>query len=278
MALALVSDLIAAPKQYSPYVKTAIVNVQAIGAWAAGWLNTGVPAAGVAPSSGVAGNTLTSATVGAIPFVNPASGLTYVVQFAIYHQVLAGGVIYLYDRLWHNSGLSATLTTSQTVNSVTLPSRCPVASDPTGKTFDALGTSVEAWWEVYVAMGAGTVAPTISYTDEAGNAGATATAQGWVTAAAVGRCFPFDLAAGDRGVRSIQSYQQTATQTSGTFGLVLRRRIAAFPIPQLGSAPALDWSALGAPVVPNDACLEVLYCPSSSGALLTVGYLTLAQG
>ncbi len=64
-------------------------------------------------------------------------------------------------------------------------------------------------------MGSGATAPSISYTDQAGNTGNTATAQGWVTTAAINRCFPFALAAGDTGVRSIQSFNNNASHTSG---------------------------------------------------------------
>jgi len=277
MALSSLTDLLVAPKQVGMWQKAVTAGTASV--YLAHWLSGTVPGPPSAPTPGVAGAALTQADPGALlSFVNPASGLTYL-SGATLSQAFTNdmAVIFLYDRLWHNSGLSATLTTSQTVNSVALPSRCPVKSDPTGRTFNTNGHGVEAWVETYTVMGAGTVAPTISYTDEAGNAGATATAQGWVTGAIVGRSFPFDLAAGDTGVRSIQSYQQTATQTSGTFGLVLRRRLATFVLPLARNTVTVDWPTLMS-AVPNDACLEAIYISSSSIATNMGGVLTLAQG
>lgn len=275
MALTTVDQLILAHKQTPTYTKVANASAQSAGAFFTLWVQTGSPV-GVAPSSGVAGNTLTSATAGAIPFVDPSSGLTYLVQ-ANLNLNFGGGTIYLYDRLWHNSGLSATVTTAQTVNSVALPSRCPVITDPSGETFDTLGYGVEAWVDIIATMGAGTVTPTISYTDEAGNAGSVGSQMAWVTAASINRCFPFSRAAGDRGVRSVQSYTSTATQTSGTFSLVLRRRIAVIPQVAAGVIGPVDWGALGA-VVPNGACLEVLVQSTVTNAIGVDGAITLAQG
>jgi len=250
--------------------------MQAAGLWYSPWLLAGIPGPGTAPSSGVAGNVVDSAVTGGIVFTNPGSGLTYL------HRLAAGalptsGAIYLYDRLWHNSGLSATNLSAQTVNSVTLPSRCPVLTDPTGETFDTLGNGVEAWFQVYVAMGSGATAPSISYTDEAGNS-ATGTVVGMVSASGVGRCFPFGLAAGDRGVRSIQSYTNGASLTSGTFGLGLRRRIATIPTTMGSSIAQLDFTQLGLPAIPNSAHLELIYVPASTLAPTLVGDLTLVQG
>jgi hypothetical protein len=274
MALTTVDQLTLALKQALPHSKIAATAAQSVGSWFFGWLQAGRPAAGAVPSSGVGGNTVDSTTTGAIPFTNPASGLTYLAGMSFGTSI--SGVLYLYDRLWHNSGLSPTLTTSQTVSSVTLPSRCPVLTDPTGRTFDALGNTVEAWLDVTTVMGAGTVAPTISYTDEAGNAGSTATLQQWITAGAANRAFPFDRAAGDRGVRSIQSYQQTATQTSGAFSLVLRRRLAMLPV-TAKELSSLNWGLLGA-VIPDSACLELLYQPDNTNAVGCSGTLLIAQG
>lgn len=276
MALSTLDDLLGAVQQDIPISKVSTANTGATN-WFAWWRVAGNPSAGTDPSSGVAGQTLTNADAGALPFVNPASGLTYLVRMAA--SMGAVGVLLLYDRLWHNSGLSPTLTTSQTVNSVALPSRCPVITDPTGQTFDALGHEVEAWFQVMgTAMGAGSVAPTISYTDQSGNAGNTATQQLWGGAMAVNRTSPFSLAAGDSGVRSIQAYQQTATQTSGVFSLVLRRRIATLRLPIANRTGILDWAGLGMPVIPDDAHLELIWLPATTTTISLQADLMLAQG
>lgn len=277
MAIATLAALLAAVEQDIPFLKANMTNPGAEN-WLSYWRGGGQPGAGTDPSSGVAGQVLTKADAGAFPFTNPASGLTYLTRLA----ASAGGVsgqLILYDRLWHNSGLSPTVLTAQTVNSVALPSRCPVITDPTGETFDALGHEVEAWLQVMgTAMGAGTVAPTISYTDQGGTAGNVATLQNWSSAMATNRTAPFDLIAGDSGVRSIQSYTQTATQTSGVFSLVLRRRIATLRIGLASEQSVLDWAALAMTAIPNDAHLELLWVPSSSVTVSISGELVLSQG
>jgi len=246
------------------------------GNWSAYWLGGPAPQ-GSNPTPGVAGVALSDADVGTYPFTNPGSGLTYLAGVTVYSTQT--GTLLIYDRLWHNSGLSPTTTTAQTVNSVTLPSRCPVKSDPTGRTVDALGNQVEAWFETYgTAMGASTTIPTISYTDEAGNSGNTGTAIAYASAAVAQQCFPFDLAAGDRGVRSIQSYTQSATNTSGVFGLVLRCRIASIKVLGGNEPTVVTWSGAGMPAIPDDAHLEFVGLMSSVNPMSIFGTITLVSG
>jgi hypothetical protein len=55
---------------------------------------------------------------------------------------------------------------------------------------------------------------------------------------AVGSFIPIQLAAGDAGVRSIQSWTQSATMTSGVYHLVAYRVLARIGLPSLtGSEP-----------------------------------------
>jgi hypothetical protein len=274
MAIATLADLLAAREQRLAFAKLQTSNggfpVQL-------WRTFGKPENGTDPVSGVAGQVLTIADNGTFDMVNPSSGLTYLARVSIASGV--AGAIVICDRLWHNSGLSPTVLTAQTVNSVALPSRCPVRSDPTGQTFDALGNGVEAWFQVMgTAMGAGTVAPTISYTDDQGNAGNVVTLNNWSSAMIANRTERFELLAGDRGVRSIQTYQQTATQTSGVFSLVLRRRIATLWIPAVNQPFTFDWNMLGMPVIPNSAHLEFLWLPLTPSVQAVHGEIVLAQG
>lgn len=276
MTISTVDGLIAAfPGQSIAFLKT-YPALQAAGQWYSPWLLAGIPGAGTAPSSGVAGATLTDADAGGVPFTNAASGVMYLGRFAANSAI--NGVLMLYDRLWQNSGLSATLLTAQTVNSVTLPARCPVASDTTGETFDTSGNKVEAWLQVMTVLGAGSTAPTISYTDEAGNAGATGTLQNFVTTAAVGRTFPFSLAAGDNGVRSIQSYTNGATMTSGAFSLILRRRLLTVLLAAASMGDVLDWAQVAMPAIAPDSHLELIFIPNATTAATILADGTIIGG
>lgn len=280
MTISSLDEMIAAlPGQKFRFIKAQSATLQAAGQHYSPWLLAGMPGAGAAPSSGVAGDVPTDATLGSVPFVNPPAGqgkLTYLQQLAA--SPSAAGMLLLYDRLWQNSGLSPTTLTAQTVASVALPARTPDPADQSGETFNTNGHGVEAWLDVYAVMGAGSTAPTISYTNSDGVAGRTGTLQGFVTTAAVGRVFNFSLQAGDKGIQSIQSYTNGATMTSGTFGLVLRRLLASVAIPQAITGQALDWSALGLPVIPDDTCLELLWIPNGTSAVVLQGNGVLAQG
>lgn len=238
---------------------------QAAGGYMALFQQAGMPGAGATPSSGVAGDVPTDATAGAMGFTNPvAPALTYLAHLAAAASVQ--GVLFVYDRLWHNSGLSPTLLTAQTVNSVSL-------TRP-----NANGADAEAWFQVYTTLGAGSTAPTISYTDQDGNDTQTGTLQGFVTAAAAGRTFPFSLASGDTGVRSIQTYTNGATMTSGTFGLVIRRRLATIPIGVSNTGDVFDFAKVGNRQISDDTCLEFVWLANAASATQLLGSLTLAQG
>lgn len=266
MAIATLDDLVAAlgsGAQHKAFYKA--FTPQAVSGWTSLFNMVGIPGAGATPSSGVAGDVPTDATAGAWPFTNPtAPDLTYLARLSTVGQT--AGFLLLYDRLWHNSGLSPTTTTGQTVNSVAL-------TRP-----DALGADVEAWMQVYAAMGVGAGGTmTITYTDQDGNTGNTGTLQGFAVSAAAGRTFPYSLAAGDTGVRSIQTETHTTTMTSGTYGLVLRRRIAAIPVQIANSGFVLDPLSGGLPTIPDDACLELLYVAASTSATVVHGGLSLVQ-
>jgi hypothetical protein len=262
MAITTMDGLVASfPGQLKSLYKT--FTPQSLGFYTSLLTLTGIPGAGVAPSSGLAGDVPSDATAGAIPFTNPGSGNTYLGKFAGAGNQL--GTLSLYDRLWHNSGVSATSTSAQTINSVAL-------TRP-----DANGEGVEAWFQIYATMGSGTPTLTISYTNQDGTSGRTGTSA-TVTTMAVGRTGPFTLESGDTGVRSIQSLTLSATMSSGTIGLVLRRRIASVVVPVAGSGDVFDIFELGMPQIYNDACLEFVWLAGAAGATLLFSEVALVQG
>lgn len=261
---ALIAGLAGTTAQHRAFMK--VFTPQAAGAHWSLWNMVGNPGAAATPSSGVAGDVPTDATAGAFPFTNPAGGAdSYISRI--------GGVtgqttmLILYDRLWHNSGLAPTTTTAQTVNSVAL-------TRP-----DALGANVEAWMQVYATMGVGAGGTmTISYTNQAGTASQTGTLQGFAVSATAGRQFPYALASGDTGVRSIQSETHTTTMTSGTYGLVLRRRLASFILTQGNVGNMLDPLGVGLVEIPDDACLELCVLTGGTSAQTLTGQFSIVQG
>jgi hypothetical protein len=192
----------------------------------------GNPGAAAAPTPGLAGAALTS-YAGQLPFATAASGdTTYLADLAAAQGANIGGIL-LCDRLWHNSGFTMTTTTAETVNSATWPTR--------DYSLSTAGVDVMVGLEVSSATGNGGAITntTMSYTDSDGNAGNTATITSFPASAVAGHFSVFNLAAGDKGVRSIQSLTKGTSYVSGTMHLVAFRVIAA-----IGTPVANTWASI----------------------------------
>lgn len=227
----------------------------------------GRPGAAAAPSPGIAGAALTS-YAGQIPFTNPGAGNSYLAALSGTCNVL--GTLLLCDRLWHNSGVSVTLTTSQTVNSVAWPAR-----DADGS---ANGASVMIGAEVSTVMGAGTPTWTMGYTNSAGTAGRSIVTPAQAATMAVGSFIPIPLAGGDVGVRSIQTWQQSATMTSGVYHLVAYRVLARVPVGAANVDSALDAISGGFPRLYDNTVPFLLWLPATTTAPTLQGQMIVAQG
>lgn len=207
---------------------------------------------GAAPGTG--GAQPTKATLGAIPFENPGgSTVLYLVDWRLANvNTGRGGWLLLYDRLAHNSGFDATVTTLQDFTDLTI-----------GRG-DTTGEGVLAWMEVYTAIGTTSATLTVNYTNESGTAGRAGTLLWAPNSAFQGAAGMVRLQAGDRGVRSIQSCQWggTGTGTAGSYGLTLARPLAWIPF-EVTATPTGDLTqdALANCMVrvDADACLALLY-------------------
>jgi len=115
------------------------------------------------------------------------------------------------------------------------------------------------WGEVYTAMGATASVFTATYTDSTGGGPKSATYSMPANALAVGQMFPFLLAAGDTGVRTVSQVQLSiSTGTAGDFGLVLLRRVAEIGCPVINTSVAQDAFSLGMPQLYSGACLALM--------------------
>jgi hypothetical protein len=228
------------------------------------WNVAGMPGAAATPAAGINGELLTDATAGAFPFTNPAGGVdTYLGGLSASATVT--GTLHLYDRLWQNNFPNATTTGAQAIS-------------PSALTRHTDGHGVEAWFQVYVATGAGAPTVTILYTDQDGNTAQTGTVQGYAASAIATRTFPISLAAGDTGVRAITSYTQTVSMSSGTIGLVLRRRLATLVLANSNVGATIDAIQGGLETVEDDACLELLWQGNTAAVGNLWGALDLIQG
>jgi hypothetical protein len=229
------------------------------------WTATGTPSAGAAAGS-VNGAICDDTTVGAHPFVNAVGpAKNYEGYFTCACNVQ--GTLVLYDRLWHDSGLSATATTNQVIA-------------PPALTRWTSGDAIEIWAEQYGAFGVATAATiTLQYTDQGGNTAQAATIPKAATAGVAGTMHgPAALAAGDYGVRAVTGYLWSATQTSGSWGLTLAKRIATVPISSANLFVTLDAFGTGFREIANDACLAMMWLPTATSSHTCLGDLTIAKG
>lgn len=228
----------------------------------------GQPGAAVAPTPGAAGAALTT-YAGQIPFTNPVTGNSYLARFQ--GQATIAGTLVLADRLWHNSGIVVTTTTAQTINSVAFPAR-----DVAGSTN---GDGVRIGLEVSTATGAGAATPTISYTNQSGTAGKTGAMEvAYVASSIAGTFYPFTLAAGDTGVRSIQTYTGSVSMTSGTVHLVAYRELARLELTAANVSNAIDSLTSGFPRLFDNTVPYIFFIPSTTTTSNISGSVVYTQG
>jgi hypothetical protein len=218
------------------------------------------------------GVTLSNGTyIGGPNWTDPPGGSdAYVGRFAGLAQSTTTNTRYkqlwLCDRLWHNGGLDPTgAAGTQTINSPTWPAR-----DINGAT---AGEGVYIILSINASMGAGTPAPTISYTNTAGTSGRTGNMTTvTLTSAFVATSFMFGLDTGDTGVQSVQSFTLNGSWTSGTMNLVAIRPICALGTNQDGKTTTLDPITGGLPRMYNGSVpfiLGVGAISNNSGSLIS---------
>ena len=235
---------------------------QAAGAMFNLW-NTGALPAADSPGGGVNGQLVLSSRNGALAVPNaPAGAQTYLAR--AYVQASQPGSLIILDRQWEDSGLSVTTVGAQAITQ-------PALTRP-----DALGKDMEAWLTVVTGLGAMGSAPTISYTDQDGNAGNTGTLI-WPAVGSGGREFQFSLAAGDTGIRSIQSYNNVASLVSGSIALTLKKRIAEIEINAANLSIVVDFLELGLPIIDDGAAIEFVWVAQNTSSTQVLGSLQFIQ-
>lgn len=229
----------------------------------------GIPGAGVAPASAIGGDALTS-YAGQIPYINPASGNGHLARLSCSSS--SAGRLLLVDRLWHNASITSTTTTAQTVNSATFPAR-----DANGST-DGEGVLVGIEVSTATSNGAPITNTTMSYTNSGNTASKTATMASFPATAVAGTFVPFRLAAGDIGVRSIQSLTLGTSYGTGVIHLVAYRVLADLSVALSNVGDALDAFRLGLPQLHDDTVPTLLWQPTSTGGVTLRGLATYAHG
>lgn len=210
---------------------------EAVGAWYSFAKDTGNPGAWAPGAPGLAGRATdgtTAGDAGCLPIPNASGGANYLVGFGAARSV--AGMTNLYDVLWVNTGLVVTTTTAQAFASAAWPAR-----DQNGSTN---GEGVYVGMLVTTATtNAGAITnTTMSYTNSDGVAGRTATMASFPATAVIGTLVWFQLQAGDKGVRSIQSVTLGTSRVAGALSIIAVRLLAAAagPIINVGASAPID--------------------------------------
>ncbi|MBL0142649.1 MAG: hypothetical protein IPP91_11250 [Betaproteobacteria bacterium] len=248
----------------------------AVGYWYCTAKDAGFPGAWAVGTPGVNGRVTdgtAAADAGCIPIKNPSVGANFLTEMqmaaAVNHSHL------LFDVLWVNSGLVITTTGAQAITSPTLPAR-----DVNGTT-NGEGCMIAILCTAAVGLAAVASNATVNYTNSDGTAGRTATLSAIVGSQApatpvIGTLIWFNLAAGDKGVRSIQGITLGTSWVSGSISLMITRDIATIgtTIPNVSAQ-----KVIGSPGIRlyNGTCM--LHCALTSATTATFfsGELTIAE-
>ena len=197
-----------------------------IGYWYCTSKDAGFPGAWAPGTPGINGRATdgtTSTDNGCIPVKNPATGANYLTEVTMGASVNHSHLFF--DVLWVNSGIAVTTTTAQAITTPTLPAR-----DVNGTT-NGEGCMIAMLTTTANTNAAAISNSTVSYTNSDGTSGRTAT----LTAIAgsqipvtpvIGTIVWFNLQAGDKGVRSIQSITLATSLGAGAVSLVICRDLA----------------------------------------------------
>jgi len=198
---------------------------EAAGNWYSWSKDSGFPGAFAVGTPGLSGRTTNGTTTtdaGCMIVSNAASGANFVAQLNATGTVAHN--LTLHDWLWVNSGTVVTTTTGQTITSVTWPSR-----DAFGDT-SGYGVGVGILVTAATTNVGAVTNTTLTYTNADGTGSRTATIASFPATAVIGTFVPFQLAAGDRGVRSIQTLTLGTSYGGGAISLVAYRTIIGQPV------------------------------------------------
>lgn len=247
----------------------------AVGYWYCTLKDAGYPGAFAVGTPGLNGRTTDGTTTtdnGCIPFQNPSTGGIYLKSCVLTSSVNHYHI--WFDLLWINSGLVVTTTTAQAITTPAFPARDVNGStDGEGLMIGLLTTTANTNAAVNNTM-------TVSYTNSAGTAGRTATLSNTVgnmlpATPVIGNIIWFNLAAGDKGVRSIQSITLATSLGAGAISLLVARPIQGVPTTVVNAGTYIN-NDYGIRLY-NGTCLIHCYQASATTATVISGQLVMIE-
>jgi hypothetical protein len=252
-------------------------TAEAAGLWHSTFYLAGSPGAAAAPTPGMGGAALTT-YAGQISFPAAVGGENvYLARFGASHAAGVGSVM-LCDRLWHNSGIVVTTTTAQTITSAAWPARDALGATNGDDVLIGLEVRTATTNASAITSDGSTTGIRISYTNSAGTAGKTGYIPSFPATAVAGTFMPFYLAAGDDGVRSIETITLTTSLGGGAVHLVAYRPLAVVGTPTANIQFAQDGVQLGLPRCYDNTVPFVLHQVTATTVGVTTTEVVWAQG
>ena len=234
------------------------------------WRVGAAPQAGVTPSAAPGGNAPTSATVGAMPFNNPATGTLHLVG-ADFSASLVNHCALLYDRIFHVAKtINSTATEAVTGVPTRYQSLTATAADYIGGNFlfvEVGGVPLAATahnWTVCTYLDQANAASTLP--SLIGNSGAIVDRLDHPTSS-----WFAPLEAGDVGIKALTQMQCSALVATGAVNFVIGHPIDFMLMPIAGPMIPFDFltNANQAPRIFDNACLALMEMPKPSGSSCT---------
>lgn len=242
---------------------------EAVGVWYCHSKDTGNPGAWAVGAPGINGRNTdgtAAADAGCLIYKNAVSGANFLRSYIATSTVAHSH--YLFDVVWVNTGIAVATLGAQAIVTAPFPAR-----DINGS------TNGDGYWVgilvTTATTNAGAIAnTTLSYTNQAGTAGKVATITSFPATAVAGTVVWFQLAAGDSGVRSIQSVTLGTSYVAGAISLIVARPVAVAGVavanlPAYGSLLTVNPS--GVPLY-NGTCMLPFYISSATTATTTNGF------
>lgn len=236
-----------------------------------------IPAAGSSATTADAGEVPTSATTGALPFTDAASGDTaHFVNGWFISSVAQGTSLLVTDRIFavnrnHNSATAQAITGT--------PTRYQTSTTAPGSFI---------YGNVTTALGATASNLTLTYVDQAGNTAEAGAAVAMRVSSAVntspftGPAWRYVLNTGDTGVRSLTNFSLSAAMLAGAADWSINHPICILPGINLAYTPSfLDGvnSSFSLERIYDGACLEIIELLKSTTTATTYnGQITIVSG
>lgn len=241
---------------------------EAVGVWYCHSKDTGDPGSWAVGAPGINGRNTdgtAAADAGCLIYKNASSGANYLRSYIATSTVAHSH--YIFDVVWVNTGIAVATLGAQAIVTAAFPAR-----DNNGS------TNGDGYWVGILVVTATTNAgaitnTTLSYTNQAGTAGRTATMSSFPATAVAGTVVWFQLQAGDSGVRSIQSVTLGTSYGGGAISLIVARPlsvagVAAANLPAYGSLLTVNPS--GIPLY-SGTCMLPFYISSATTATTSNG-------